>query len=95
MQYCIAWTGSGNETGRNGALLLKAPGYQCGATLAGAIDVQAVHPDGESSVFYDAPQECASLYPGTRLTYPAILDYSGLDEEVPSAYVCLTERTGG
>ncbi|MEW2083935.1 serine/threonine-protein kinase [Streptomyces sp. NPDC005283] len=94
MPFCIAWTGSGNGTGRNGALLLNAPGYQCGATLVGAVDAQAVHPDGESSVFYDAPQECASLYPGTRLTYPAILDYSGLDEEVPPAYVCLTERTG-
>ncbi|WSL83688.1 serine/threonine protein kinase [Streptomyces sp. NBC_01724] len=92
--YCIAWTGSSDGTGRNGALLMNAPGYQCGADLLGADDAQAVHPDGSSSVFQDTPQKCAPLYPGTRLTYPAMLDYSSLDESLPPSYVCLTEHVG-
>ncbi|MEV6651737.1 serine/threonine-protein kinase [Streptomyces sp. NPDC051219] len=92
--YCIAWTGSSDGTGRNGALLMNAPGYQCGADLLGAGDAKAVHVDGSSSVFSDTPQQCAPLYPGTRLTYPAILDYSSLDDELPPMYVCLTEHVG-
>ncbi|MET7761586.1 hypothetical protein ABZS71_05925 [Streptomyces sp. NPDC005393] len=94
VSYCIAWTGSSDGTGRNGALLMNAPGYQCGADLLGAVDAQAVHPDGNSGVFYDAPQECAPLYPGSRLTYPAKLDYSSLGDEQPPTYVCLTEHVG-
>ncbi|MFB6525630.1 serine/threonine-protein kinase [Streptomyces sp. NPDC056399] len=92
--FCIAWTSEEMGTDRSGALLLNAPGYQCGATLVGAVDGQAVHLDGESVVFYDSPQECTPSYPGTRLTYPAILDYSRLDAEVPLAYVCLVEHVG-
>ncbi|MFH8620874.1 serine/threonine protein kinase [Streptomyces vietnamensis] len=94
VSYCIAWTGSSDGSGRNGALLMNAPGYQCGADLLGAVDAQAVHLDGSSGVFYAEPQECAPLYPGTRLTYPAILDYSSLDNDVPPQYVCLTEHVG-
>ncbi|MFF8376240.1 serine/threonine-protein kinase [Streptomyces sp. NPDC015661] len=92
--FCIAWTGEETEAGRNGALLMNAPGYQCGATLVGAADGQAVHLNGESVVFYDSPQDCTPGYPGTRLTYPAILDYSLIDAEVPRAYVCLMQHAG-
>ncbi|MGJ7420052.1 serine/threonine protein kinase [Streptomyces cinereoruber] len=92
--FCVAWTGEGKGTDRDGALLLNAPGYQCGATLVGAVDGQAVHLDGESVVFYDSPQDCTPSYPGTRLTYPAILDYSRLDAGTPPAHVCLLEHAG-
>lgn len=94
MHYCIAWTGSSDSSGRDGVLLMNAPGYQCGASLLGAVDAQAVHMNGESSVFYEAPQDCTPLYPGTRLTYPAVLDYSSLGDSRPPAYICLTEHTG-
>ncbi|WP_436800388.1 serine/threonine-protein kinase [Streptomyces cinereoruber] len=92
--FCIAWIGEGTGADRSGALLLNAPGYQCGATLVGAVDGQAVHLDGGSGVFYDSPQDCTPSYPGTRLTYPAILDYSRLDIEMPPAHVCLLEHVG-
>ena len=94
VSYCIAWTGSSDSTGRDGVLLMNAPGYQCGADLLGAADAQAVHLDGSSGVFYDSPQDCAPLYPDTHLTYPAILDYSSLGDQTPLTYVCLTEHAG-
>ncbi|WP_026057641.1 hypothetical protein [Streptomyces sp. SS] len=37
VSYCIAWTGSTDSTGRNGALLMNAPGYQCGADLLSVV----------------------------------------------------------
>ena len=58
----------------------NTPRYQCGAHLLGATDAQAAHPDGNSVVFYDSPQDCMPPYPGTRLTYPAVLDYSSLSD---------------
>lgn len=91
--YCVAWTGSGNGTHRDGVLLMNAPGYQCGANLvnsAGTPDVQG----DETVVFYETEQDCTPLYPGTRLTYPAVLDYSSLGDQEPPQYVCLTEHTG-
>ncbi|MEU4063554.1 protein kinase [Streptomyces wedmorensis] len=94
VSYCIAWTGSTDSTGRNGALLMNAPGYQCGADLLGALDAQAIHLDGTSGVFYTTPQPCTPLYPDTRLTYPALLDYTTLDPTRPPDHVCLTEHTG-
>ncbi|MGA5319264.1 serine/threonine-protein kinase [Streptomyces seoulensis] len=91
--YCLAWTGSSDADSRDATLLMNAPGYQCGADLvspSGSPSVQG----GYTLVFYDTEQECTSLYPGTRLTYPAVLDYSGLDEQQPRQYTCLTEHVG-
>ncbi|MGW3916062.1 hypothetical protein ACWEBX_31775 [Streptomyces sp. NPDC005070] len=34
------------------------------------------------------------LYPGTRLTDPAVLDYSSVDDQEPPKYLCLTEHVG-
>ncbi|MGW7612178.1 serine/threonine protein kinase [Streptomyces sp. NPDC054766] len=92
--YCVAWTrsGSGSDTSRDAVLLMNAPGYQCGADLAapsGSRDAL-----GNAIVFYDTEQDCTALYPGTRLTYPAVLDYSSLDDQEPPKYVCLTEHVG-
>ncbi|MFE1292438.1 serine/threonine protein kinase [Streptomyces sp. NPDC058751] len=91
--YCVAWTGSGSDTSRDGVLLMNAPGYQCGADLvdpAGAQDASGDY----AIVFYDTEQNCTALYPGTRLTYPAVLDYGSLDGRQPPQYVCLTEHVG-
>ncbi|WP_432173950.1 serine/threonine protein kinase [Streptomyces sp. Tue6028] len=90
--YCVAWTGSGSDTSRDAVLLMNAPGYQCGADLvspSGSRDAL-----GDAVVFYDTEQDCTPLYPGTRLTYPAVLDYSSLDDQQPPQYVCLTEHVG-
>ncbi|MFF1738886.1 hypothetical protein [Streptomyces mirabilis] len=93
----MAWTGSGSGNGsgtsRDAVLLMNAPGYQCGADLvnpAGTQDVLGDYP----VVFYDTEQDCTPLYPGTRLTYPAVLDYSSLGDQEPPKYVCLTEHVG-
>lgn len=37
---------------------------------------------------------CTPVYPGTRLTYPAVLDYGTLGDEQPRQYACLTEHVG-
>jgi hypothetical protein len=93
VSYCVAWTGSSDGTARNAALLMDAPRYQCGAELgesAGAV----TEPGNYAIVFHDTPQDCAPQWPGTRLTYPAVLDYSSLGDQEPRQYVCLTEHTG-
>ncbi|MFD5520723.1 serine/threonine protein kinase [Streptomyces sp. NPDC127066] len=90
--YCVAWTGSASDTTRDGVLLMNAPGAQCGADLvnpAGTGDAP-----GEYAVFYDTEQDCTPLYPGTRQTYPAVLDYSSLGEQQTPTYVCLSEHLG-
>jgi hypothetical protein len=92
--YCIVWTGSSRGTGRDGPVLMNAPGYQCGAALLSAFDAQAVHPGTNAVVVYDTLQNCAPLYPGTRLTYPALLDFSSLSGHQPPLYACLTENAG-
>ncbi|MFE2297911.1 hypothetical protein ACFXAW_06915 [Streptomyces sp. NPDC059445] len=90
--YCVAWTGSANEISRDGVLLMNAPGYQCGADLV----APSGNRDGlgQAIVFYDTEQPCTPLYPGTRQTYPAVLDYSGLDNQQAPTYVCLSEHLG-
>ncbi|MFD8079355.1 serine/threonine-protein kinase [Streptomyces sp. NPDC059718] len=94
MSYCVAWTGSGDGTSRDAALLMNAPGYQCGADLVNPADARVTKPGDYSIVFYDTPQDCTPQYPGTRMTYPAVLDYSGLGYQRPPEYVCLTEHVG-
>ncbi|MFF0001717.1 serine/threonine protein kinase [Streptomyces avermitilis] len=93
--YCVAWTGSGsgNGTSRDAVLLMNAPGYQCGADLVNPTGTKDVLGD-YAVVFYDTEQDCTPLYPGTRLTYPAVLDYSSLGDQEPPKYVCLTEHVG-
>ncbi|WP_326783081.1 serine/threonine protein kinase [Streptomyces sp. NBC_00151] len=93
VSYCVAWTGSSDGTARNAALLMDAPRYQCGAELGESADA-VTEPGGYAIVFHDTPQDCASQWPGTRLTYPAVLDYSSLGDQEPRQYVCLTEHTG-
>lgn len=90
--YCVAWTGSASDTTRDGVLLMNAPGVQCGADLvnpAGTGDAP-----GEYTVFYDTEQDCTPLHPGTRQTYPAVLDYSGVGDQEAPTYVCLSEHLG-
>ncbi|MFE4698725.1 serine/threonine protein kinase [Streptomyces sp. NPDC056738] len=90
--YCVAWTGSANDTSRDAVLLMNAPGYQCGADLvspSGTRDAQ-----GQAIVFYDTEQDCTPLYAGTRQTYPAVLDYSSLGDQEAPTYVCLSEHLG-
>ncbi|WP_190091962.1 hypothetical protein [Streptomyces melanogenes] len=90
--YCLAWTGSDDGTGRDAALLMNAPGYQCGASLVGA-NGQAIQMDG-TSIFSDSPQDCTGSYPDTRLTYPAVLDFPSNGGVQPPEYVCVVARTG-
>ncbi|MEW2317682.1 serine/threonine-protein kinase [Streptomyces bauhiniae] len=91
--YCLAWTGSSSADSRDAVLLMNAPGYQCGADLGSASGSQGVQ-GGYTVVFFDTEQKCTPLYPGTRLTYPAVLDYSTLDDRQPRQYACLTEHVG-
>ncbi|MFD9514432.1 serine/threonine protein kinase [Streptomyces mirabilis] len=90
--YCVAWTGSASGTFRDAVLLMNAPGYQCGADLVAPSGTRDAL--GEAILFYDTEQDCTPLYPGTRLTYPAVLDYSSLGDQEPPKYVCLTEHVG-
>ncbi|MEU8685588.1 hypothetical protein [Streptomyces sp. NPDC048611] len=90
--YCLAWTGSSDGVGKDATLLMNAAGYQCGAYLVGS-DGQEIHPDG-TSVFSDTPQSCAESYPGTRMTYPGVLDFPNDGGAQPPSYVCVTENTG-
>ncbi|MGW1963597.1 hypothetical protein ACWCPD_25605 [Streptomyces sp. NPDC001935] len=90
--YCVAWTGSASDTTRDAVLLMNAPGYQCGADLgspSGTRDAQ-----GQAIVFYDTEQDCTPHYPGTRQTYPSVLDYSSLGDREAPTYVCLSEHLG-
>lgn len=89
--YCVAWTGSASDTTRDAVLLMNAPGAQCGADLVNPAG--SGEAPGEYSVFYDTEQDCTPLYPGTRQTYPAVLDYSSLGQQAPT-YVCLSEHLG-
>ncbi|MFJ8728693.1 serine/threonine-protein kinase [Streptomyces bauhiniae] len=91
--YCVAWTGSASANTRDAVLLMNAPGYQCGADLVSPSGSQGGEGD-YTVVFYDTERNCTPLYPGTRLTYPAVLDYSGLDDQQPRQYACLTEHVG-
>lgn len=90
--YCVAWTGSASDTSRDAVLLMNAPGYQCGADLVDPSGTRDAL--GDAIVFYDTEQDCTPLYPGTRLTYPAVLDYSSLGDQESPKYVCLTEHVG-
>ncbi|NEB93971.1 serine/threonine protein kinase [Streptomyces bauhiniae] len=91
--YCLAWTGSTSADSRDAALLMNAPGYQCGADLVSTSGSQSVQ-GGYTVVLFDTEQNCTPLYPGTRLTYPAVLDYDTLDDQQPRQYACLTEHVG-
>lgn len=90
--YCLAWTGSSDGAGKDATLLMNAAGYQCGADLVGS-DGQAIQADG-TSVFSDSPLSCAGSYPGTRMTYPGVLDFPNEDGAQPPMYVCVAENTG-
>ncbi|MFJ4800165.1 hypothetical protein [Streptomyces murinus] len=90
--YCIAFTGSSTDTGVDGVLLMNAPNYQCGATI--------VLPDGQarddqgSSVFSNSPLSCTPSMPDTRMTYPAVLDFSAVAPDAPPEFVCLVANVG-
>jgi hypothetical protein len=88
----VAWTGSASDISRDAVLLMNAPGYQCGADLEAPSGTRDAL--GNAIVFYDTEQDCTALYPGTRLTYPAVLDYSSLGDQESPKYVCLTEHVG-
>lgn len=90
--YCLAWTGSSDGAGKDATLLMNAAGYQCGADLVGS-DGQAIQEDG-TSVFSDSPQTCEASYPGTRITYPSVLDFPSEGGAQPPEYVCVAENTG-
>nr|WP_263974388.1 serine/threonine-protein kinase [Streptomyces triticiradicis] len=90
--YCVAWTGSANSTSRDAVLLMNAPGYQCGADLVSPSGTRDAL--GNALVFHDTEQDCTPLYPGTRLTYPAVLDHSSLGDQEAPTYVCLSEHVG-
>lgn len=90
--YCLAWTGSSDGAGRDATLLTNAAGYQCGAYLVGS-DGQAIQADG-TSIFSDSPQSCEVSYPGTRMTYPGVLDFPNEGGAQPPTYVCVIENTG-
>ncbi|MFG2144325.1 hypothetical protein ACGFRG_09015 [Streptomyces sp. NPDC048696] len=91
--FCIAWTGSRDGVGRDGVLLMNASGYECGADVVDPQTGLAFNPAG-STRFSNTPQSCADTYPLTRLTYPAVLDYSRLTPDEPAMFVCLTEHAG-
>jgi hypothetical protein len=90
--YCLAWTGSSDGAGRDATLLMNAAGYQCGAYLVGS-DGQAIQAEG-TSVFSDSPQSCEGSYPGTRMTYPGVLDFPNEGGAQPPTYVCVAENSG-
>lgn len=90
--YCLAWTGTSDGAGKDAILLMNAAGYQCGAYLVGS-DAQVIQADG-TSVFSDAPQYCEGSYPGTRMAYPAVLDFPNEGGVQPPMYVCVAENAG-
>ncbi|WP_406199609.1 hypothetical protein OG331_23900 [Streptomyces sp. NBC_01017] len=90
--YCLAWTGSSDGAGKDATLLMNAAGYQCGAYLVGS-DGQVTQADG-TSVFSDSPLSCEGSYPGTRMTYPGVLDFPNEDDAQPPMYVCVAENAG-
>ncbi|AXI71272.1 hypothetical protein DTW94_08085 [Streptomyces cavourensis] len=71
---------------------MNAAGYQCGAHLVGS-DGQVIQTDG-SSVFSDTPQYCEGSYPGTRMTYPAVLNFPNEGGAQAPKYVCVSENAG-
>ncbi|MFD3436871.1 hypothetical protein ACFWU3_05115 [Streptomyces sp. NPDC058685] len=91
--FCIAWTGSRSGITRDGVLLMNAAGYECGADIVPPENGLAFDPNG-AELFANTPQDCAPTYPGTRQTYPAVLDYSRLSPGSPAMFVCLTEHVG-
>ncbi|MGW6013080.1 hypothetical protein [Streptomyces sp. NPDC055210] len=90
--YCLTWTGSSDGAGKDATLLMNAAGYQCGADLVGS-DGQVIQADG-TSVFSDTPQYCEGSYPGTRMTYPAVLDFPNEGGAQAPMYVCVSENAG-
>ncbi|HEY3605038.1 MAG TPA: hypothetical protein VGL04_10220, partial [Sporichthyaceae bacterium] len=46
-------------------------------------------PGPDESPFYAARQTCTSGLPGTRLTYPAVIDYGIPDVQRPRQWACL------
>ncbi|WP_143661900.1 hypothetical protein [Streptomyces glaucescens] len=90
--YCLAWMGSSDGAGKDATLLVNAAGYQCGAYLVGS-DGQVIQADG-TSVFSDSPQYCEGSYPGTRMTYPGVLDFPNEGGVQPPMYVCVAENAG-
>ncbi|NJP66443.1 hypothetical protein [Streptomyces spiramenti] len=89
--HCLAWTDSGSGVFRTAELLVDAPAEQCGAHLVRA-DGLAFRPDGPS-VFSDVPQRCVSMYPGTRLTYPGILEATNDTAASAPLHVCVSADT--
>ncbi|MFJ5532504.1 hypothetical protein [Streptomyces sp. NPDC093261] len=90
--YCIAFTGSSTDTGRDGVLLMNAAHYQCGADI--------VLPSGQvsdaqgDSVFSNSAPSCTPDMPDTRMTYPAVLDFSALASGTAPEFVCLVANVG-
>lgn len=80
--FCISWTGSESEYGRDAVLLMNTPGYQCAADLVTSTDGQVHGPYG---VFYEVATECAA-----EGTYPAVLQ-GAWDS---TFYACLNDHTG-
>ncbi|GAA1934315.1 hypothetical protein [Streptantibioticus ferralitis] len=82
--YCIAFTGSGSDTGRDGVLLMNTPHYQCSADIL---------PDSQGRKFFSSVPSC-QLDPGTRMVYPAVLDFRTVAPGTAPEFVCLMGNDG-
>ncbi|WP_338320448.1 hypothetical protein, partial [Streptomyces lonarensis] len=82
--------GAGQRAFRTADLLVDPPADRCSAHLVGP-DGLAYRTDG-SSVFSSVPLHCESPYPGTRLTYPGVLESTA--DIHPPLHVCVSERIG-
>jgi hypothetical protein len=86
-EYCLVLSGAGPTSPREAALVASSPGAGCAHDFVSARTGKSPGPD--ESPFYPAPQTCTSALPGTRLTYPAVIDYGIPDVQRPRQWACL------
>ncbi|MFX4292781.1 hypothetical protein [Streptomyces bohaiensis] len=81
---------AGGNPSRSAELLVDSPADRCSAYLTGADGL--AYRAGGGSVFSSVPLQCESAYPGTRLSYPGVLESTA--DAGPPLHVCVSERIG-
>ncbi|NJQ13557.1 hypothetical protein [Streptomyces bohaiensis] len=81
---------AGGNPSRSAELLVDLPADRCSAYLTGADGL--AYRAGGGSVFSSVPLQCESAYPGTRLSYPGVLESTA--DAGPPLHVCVSERIG-
>jgi hypothetical protein len=85
-EYCLVFSGVLSSP-REAALVVDSPAANCAHDFVSARTGKSPGPD--ESPFYPAPQTCTTAFPGTRLTYPAALDYDAPGAKRPRQWACL------